>query len=176
MKRYLSALLGIAMVGAGAYLFIRKKGTTMEKTTTTLISSDKSIPMGYRRNNPLNMRYYSSIPWLGHLLPNTDGNYEAFKSIEYGYRAALMDIRNKIKDGTNTIRKIVTKWAPAKDGNNPEEYAKIVSSRTGIGQDTILTADKETLINIVMAMAWVENGKYLDYPRRSHVEAGYNLL
>ena len=45
---------------------------------------------GYRNNNPLNIRIDKKNPWLGRVIPNTDGEFEQFTSMAYGYRAAMV--------------------------------------------------------------------------------------
>ncbi len=57
--------------------------------------SNTNLPRGYRNNNPLNLRI-SSSSWLGKVADNTDGVFEQFSDIRYGYRAAIKTIRNYI--------------------------------------------------------------------------------
>lgn len=174
MKRYLSALLGIAMVGAGAYLFTRKKETNMGNKTTLIEGG--SLSRGYRNNNPLNIRYSSSNNWLGKVTPNTDGVFEQFQSMEYGYRAALYLIRKYISQGYTTIRQIVTKWAPPSE-NDTASYIAHVEQYAGISADYKISQwDENALVSIVAAMARIENGPVAGQPICSQIESGYNLL
>jgi len=69
---------------------------------------------GIRNNNPLNLRC-SSSPWKGKVLINNDGKFEQFICMEYGFRAAILTIETYIlKYGCNTIRTIISRWAPAR--------------------------------------------------------------
>lgn len=121
--------------------------------------NDTSLPRGYRNNNPLNIRKSAANAWKGKIVPGTDSAFEQFISMPYGYRAALYLIRKYIGQGNNTIRKIVTKWAPPSE-NNTSSYVSNVSRRSGIGADTVLSKnDMESLCKIVYAMAWSENGQ-----------------
>lgn len=121
--------------------------------------NNTSLPRGYRNNNPLNIRKNAANAWKGKVVPGTDSAFEQFISMPYGYRAALYLIRKYIGQGNNTIRKIVTKWAPPSE-NNTSAYVSNVSRRSGIGADTVLSKnDMESLCKIVYAMAWSENGQ-----------------
>ena len=131
---------------------------------------------GYRNNNPLNLRI-SSNAWKGKIpvSQNTDGAFEQFQTMAYGFRAALMNLRSYItKYGCNTIASITNKWAPSSDGNNPARYAQVVSDRTGIAKTTVIAAnDKESLCQIAAAMAYMENGSA---PLTEDVYAGWDLI
>ena len=131
----------------------------------------KALPLGYRSNNPLNIRYYAGNNWVGKELPPVEtiyGKYEQFRDLAYGYRAALVLLRGRsyISGGNNTIRKIISAWAPAKDNNNTESYITNVSRITGIDPDKVIKRnDKDSLTKIVYAMSISENGykhKYKD--------------
>lgn len=136
--------------------------------------SDMSIPRGYRNNNPLNIRI-SNENWLGKVSPNTDGTFEQFSEIKYGYRAAIKTLRSYYhKHNLRTIRQIVNRWAPAGDGNNnPASYAANVAQRSGIAADQSISWDKDTITKIVYGMAISECGlsPYLDM---DEIEAGWN--
>ena len=179
------------MVFAG-YLWLRKQPKTTHTSlitnpNTTNMITNPNLPRGYRNNNPCNIRI-SSNSWRGKVMPNTDGAFEQFESLEYGYRAALALLRGKgyIGKGLNTIRKIITKFAPANE-NNTQGYIAAVSKYTGIDPDqTISRYDKDKLINIVYAMSLVENNtskpvqiaevRKAGLPNIELVKAGWNLL
>lgn len=73
----------------------------------------------------------------------------------------------------NTIRKMITRWAPPKE-NHTEKYIKVVSDYAGIpADDPINVNDREQMIRIVAGMSRMENGKEADL---SDVIAGWNLL
>ena len=121
--------------------------------------NDTSLPRGYRNNNPLNIRKNAANAWKGKVVPGTDSAFEQFISMPYGYRAALYLIRKYIGQGNNTIRKIVTKWAPPSE-NNTSSYVSNVAKRSGINADAVLSrTDMDSLCKIAYAMAWSENGK-----------------
>lgn len=128
-------------------------------TTETVTHMDTSkLPRGYRNNNPLNIRI-SSNKWNGKVSPNTDGAYEQFIDLVHGYRAALVLLRNYIKNGYNTIEKMITRWAPESDSNYTSNYIANVSRLTGIDKNQLISRDnKESLCKIAYAMSISENG------------------
>ncbi len=143
--------------------------------TTMKQFSDTRLPRGYRNNNPLNIRI-SSSSWLGKVADNTDGVFEQFSDIRYGYRAAIKTIRNYItKYGCRTIADIVSRWAPASE-NNTAAYIANVSSRTGIASNATISANSEEQITkIVYAMAISENGS-TPAPDASAITDAWNML
>ena len=104
-----------------------------------------------------------------------DGTFEQFIDMVHGYRAALVLLRGKgyINGGINTIRKIISKFAPANE-NYTAGYIDDVSRLTGIDPDAVLSRnDKDKLTRIVYAMSIVENG-YKD-KNGNDLKATYNL-
>ena len=116
-------------------------------------------PRGIGNNNPLNIRH-SSSRWKGMARDQTDPSFVRFTSMAYGYRAAFVLLRTyRTKYGCNTIRKIISRWAPPKE-NNTEAYIRHVSQWSGIEPDKLIAGqDANAYIKIVAAMARVENGQ-----------------
>ena len=152
---------------AGAYLLWRRgqNGYTPSLLTTKTyypeydMETNELLPRGYRNNNPVNIRI-SANKWNGKISPNTDGVFEQFIDLVHGYRAALVLLRGKgyINGGLNTIRKMITKFAPANE-NYTAGYIADVSQLTGIDPDAVISSnDKDALTRIVYAMSIVENG------------------
>ncbi len=137
-----------------------------EPATTTsgffdnMVSSVTSIlePRGIRNNNPGNL-VIANNAWKGKVpvSQNTDGKFEQFTQPLWGIRAMYIDVRGDIeKDGLNTIRKLITEYAPAFE-NNTAAYIQSVVNQVGIGQDTrILPAH---YLNLLKAIIKHENGK-----------------
>lgn len=165
-KSQSSSQQGITWDELAASLTSSHPSTTTTSTTTTSQVSTPSAsvrtgsgPRGYRNNNPLNIRI-SNNPWKGKVSDNTDGSFEQFVDIAHGYRAGFINMRTQINRGNNTIRKLINIWAPASDSNNPENYAKFVSSTSGIPIDAVIDPnDAASMQKIVSAMARMENGK-----------------
>jgi hypothetical protein len=90
----------------------------------------------------------------------------------YGYRAAFVILHTSLTQGTNTIEKIISRWAPPTE-NDTQNYIANVEMYSGISRHRELTAaDGADYILIVSAMSFMENGKNADI---SEVKAGFNL-
>jgi len=120
-------------------------------------NDNDNMTRGIRNNNPLNIRC-SSAPWKGKVLSNTDGKFEQFVSMYYGFRAAIQTIETYIlKHRCNTIRKIINRWAPVTE-NKTENYIQYVCRKTNIGGNEPLSNQDSRLRDIVEAMAEMESG------------------
>lgn len=123
-----------------------------------------TLPRGIRNNNPLNLRI-SNNAWLGKVKNNTDGAFEQFTTIEYGLRAAMLNIRTIVrrrrdKGLTTTVRNLVSTWAPNADGNNEAAYLLgLLRSDNIQPSDNVDYKDMHFLCRLVHAMAVVENGQ-----------------
>ena len=85
-----------------------------------------------------------------------------FESMEFGWRAAFVLLCRTyyLKYRLQTIRAIITRWAPPQE-NNTEAYIRHVAERTGIYADEPLDPPSEhptQWMAIAMAMAIVECG------------------
>lgn len=91
-----------------------------------------TIPLGIQNNNPFNLED-SKIDWIGLAVPRRDSKgFLQFTGDFYGLRAGFISLKNaQVLHKRNTIREIVTAYAPlTKDGkpeNDTEAYIKAVS-------------------------------------------------
>lgn len=133
----------------------------------------KKETRGMRNNNLLNIRI-STDKFQGEVQPSQDKEFKQFETAAYGYRAAFRILRTYINSyGLNTIRKIISRFAPANE-NHTENYIRVVSERSGIPADDPVYADsREMMIRIVAAMSFVENGVEA---KMSDVIQGWELL
>ena len=111
-------------------------------------------PRGIRNCNPLNIRRNPRNKWLGLRPVQTDPEFCQFKSMVYGVRAAFRLLLNYKKNGYDTARKVITRWAPPNE-NNTEGYIRTVALFLDV--DTVIQKD-EDYIRLAQAMAWVETG------------------
>lgn len=173
------------MCAVGGYILLRRASSSNTPSLVTTndydMSTDKNLPRGYRNNNPLNIRI-SSNAWKGKVSPNTDGAFEQFKTMAYGYRAALATMRTYItKYGLNTVAKIIERWAPANE-NNTLAYISHVCEFTGLTPDTVVNRnDQDTLTKMAYGMSLVENGnkaytRALGLPDMAVINEGWRLL
>lgn len=162
-------------LGIGAIMWLYSSGRGSRNSNNSM-NTDKKLPRGYRNNNPLNIRYNSANKWLGKVANNTDGTFEQFVSMEYGYRAALYLIRKYIfVDGLTTVAQIISKWAPNNE-NNTEGYIQRVCASTGwLPSKPIDPYNMQEMVDLAYAMALVENGKTI-LPDYTQIYKGWDML
>jgi hypothetical protein len=131
-----------------------ENGQACEDGTSNL--GNPNLPLGFRNNNPLNL-IKSSNAWRGKL-KDAPGRFEQFCSMEYGTRAAIINLRTYMnRYGRNTIEQIISRWAPASE-NDTQAYIRFVSQQTGYQPDTELSFQKDIIFNLIDAMSQMENG------------------
>lgn len=113
---------------------------------------------GLKNNNPGNIRT-DKCKWLGEVQPSQDREFKQFENKAWGYRAMFHLINNYSRlYGCDTIRKIITRWAPSSE-NNTEAYITAVCGDSRIPADMVITTtNKDVMIPIIAAMSRVENG------------------
>ena len=118
-------------------------------------------PRGIRNNNPLNIRI--GCKWIGEVDNPTDTQFEQFKMMKYGVRAAFLLIRRYINHyKLKTIPQIISRWAPNNE-NDTDTYAKCVCKLSGISETEELDWENQAqMINLFDAMCFVENGQHID--------------
>lgn len=90
----------------------------------------------------------------------------------YGFRAGFVILRTYIrKYRLDTIEKIINRWAPPSE-NDTGAYVRFVCAKTG-KRPTDLVYFDESLVSVVWAMAWMENGQPIE---KYYAEEGWNLL
>lgn len=87
---------------------------------------------GFRNKNPGNLR--GPTPWQGRVGTDPQG-FAIFSTMEYGVRALRVDLTAKLNRGLDTVRKIVTVFAPPSDNNPTETYITKVSEWMGVHPD-----------------------------------------
>lgn len=149
----------ILAVALGVAAIMIKRGMT--QSTTAGGSAEKG--RGYRNNNPLNIRI-SGNAWQGKVptYSNTDGVFEQFTSMAYGFRAAMVNIRTYILNyGARTVQAIISKWAPPSE-NSTNSYITHVCQLTGFAPTMVIDpTNKDQMCRLVKAMAFIENGYYV---------------
>lgn len=109
---------------------------------------------GLRNNNPLCIRHYASNKWDG--MTGNDGAFVTFSTMFYGLRAAGRLFKNYgAMYGANTIRKIISRWAPSNE-NDTTRYIAYVAGRSNLSPDKILS--RADYPDIAMLMIAYENG------------------
>ena len=119
-------------------------------------SQPSALPRGLRNNNPLNIeagRFAMGQPGF----QGSDGRFAKFASMDHGMGAAntLLDTYQN-KYGLNTVRGIVSRWAPQSE-NDTAGYISSVAGRMGINPDQPITPDQRQAL--IGAMGQFENGR-----------------
>lgn len=129
---------------------------------------------GLSNNNPGNIVKSSGEAWAGEIRPSKDARFAQFSSMEYGYRALFKLLQNYSKHhGCNTVRKIITRWAPPVE-NNTEAYIRFVSQKTGVEADAVIDVkDRDVMMRLAGAVTEMENGRKAD---KNAMERGWELL
>lgn len=142
-----------------------------------------TIPRGIRNNNPGNIRW-SNDQWKG-LIPKdqaSDKSFCVFRTPEYGIRAMTRILRrytqypgipNVGKPKIDTIREIISRWAPPNE-NNTEAYIQSVAKNVGVAANSPIDVfDSAIMLKLLKAIIAHENGQqpYTD----AQILAGINL-
>jgi hypothetical protein len=133
-----------------------------------------NLPRGLRNNNPGNLIKTSSN-WQGSV-PGNDSRFVTFINVHYGLRAKLYDIIKDIDKGQNTIRKLITEYAPPFENDTNAYIARVVKD-TGVGADQPMNLTQDFLIKLSNSIMAVENGAvYKQYINDADIIAAINLL
>jgi hypothetical protein len=99
--------------------------------------ADKSLTAINSRNyNPGNLRPSSKYTWNGEVGQN--GGFVVFDSPEMGTRALAKNLyTSQETHGNNSVRDIITRWAPPSE-NNTEAYVQKVAKEMGVNPDANL--------------------------------------
>jgi len=94
----------------------------------------------------------------GDIAPGSNYGFRKFDTLVNGFRAMFVLLKHSyIDNGYNTIAKILPRYAPSADANNPNEYINSVEEMTGIDRNQVLSSYND-LLPIVKAMAKIETG------------------
>lgn len=185
---------GLTLCGVAAIWWLKKRENTQSYSHYVADNyynymDQIKLPRGYRNNNPLNIDYYNRYGqvannWQGQTGVEPEGRFAQFKTMPYGYRAALITLRTYIKKyGANTIAKMIGRWAPANaDNNNTDNYIRFVSNMTDINKDQIIDRnDADSLCKIVYAMTLFENGendltRQMGLPNMETIKLGWEII
>ena len=115
---------------------------------------------GIRNNNPGNIKNFGT-DWRG--MSEDSGDEETFVVFRgpwWGIRAMAVILRNYQKRyGLDTVEKIVNRWAPESDNNQPRRYTAFVARELGVDPwQHIDVTDYDTMRHLVQAITKFENG------------------
>lgn len=169
--------LAILTSFAIGWFLYREKGTVFEsmrdlETKAEIMTTGNSC--GERNNNPGNIRPGSNWQGMtGTAQCGASGTFVVFSSPVWGIRAIGKDLLTKYSRGLNTIRKIITVYAPPSE-NNTNAYIDAVAREVGVSADTLLNMrDVRTITGFVYAIIKHENGRVIYTP--AQVAEGVSL-
>lgn len=176
--RAVLAAMGVAIAGLIAFLIPRRAVASVGGDASVPFASSSPTPLpatkapaepfsltprGIRNHNPGNIRTRGTAngiggrdPWRGLIAEDADG-YGVFATALDGLRAMAKDLTTGFRrDAEDTIREIITEWAPANE-NNTAAYIASVVQQTGYAADQQLTlSDRPVLIRAIVRH---ENGQ-----------------
>lgn len=131
---------------------------------------------GIRNNNPGNLEYSKTNPWVGQT--GDDGRFAKFETPEHGIRALGRNLMSYQRQGIDTVSEIINRWAPPTDKNDTMLYIKAVCEQLGVSADEPLDASNpDTLKALCAAIIHHENGSqpYSDQQLTAGVSAALGL-
>ncbi|WP_322427764.1 hypothetical protein TT393_08320 [Escherichia coli] len=131
---------------------------------------------GIRNNNPGNLEYSKTNPWVGQT--GDDGRFAKFETPEHGIRALGRNLMSYQRQGIDTVSEIINRWAPPTDKNDTISYIKAVCEQLGVSADEPLDASNpDTLKALCAAIIHHENGSqpYSDQQLTAGVSAALGL-
>lgn len=115
---------------------------------------------GLRNNNPGNL-IRTPNAWQGKIpyKDSKDAKFEQFTELKWGIRAMYKDLINDINKGKNTVKKLISEYAPPNE-NDTKNYIGLVSKSIGISENQVITkVNSEFLKLLARAIMKVELGK-----------------
>ncbi len=163
-----------------AVQFIQSNGELSDTVTgsrrAVSDSASTDSARGIRNNNPGNLEYSKTNPWVGQT--GDDGRFAKFETPEHGIRALGRNLLSYQRQGIDTVSDIINRWAPPADNNNTDAYIQAVCAQLGVAPDQQLDASNpDTLKALCAAIIHHENGNqpYSDQQLSSGVSAAIGL-
>lgn len=127
--------------------------------------------------NPFNIRYSDSNNWLGAIAGKNLNGFAVFVDRIYGLRAGFILLRNYMKNGHSSVCSIISRYAPASDGNNTNSYIDFVEAgciEHGLDPNRLVLNDT-TLFEISRRMLKIECGFDLFLTEFSYVMQRFDI-
>jgi hypothetical protein len=149
------ALLAIGALAAAAFVASRTERGRIVAADVVGAAVKAITPRGIRNNNPGNIEWIADPArrWRG--MVNKDGRYGVFDTAANGVRAIGGEIRANFRRGENTVRAIISEWAPPVE-NDTNSYMRAVAAALDVEVDAPLSSS--TIPAIAAAIVKHENG------------------
>lgn len=153
--------------GSIALYFLARSDPGRTFVTDILTSASRGI----RNNNPGNIRK-SATKWAGQVADELqkDPAFVIFLDPKYGIRAMAKILKTYFSRGTDTIREVISTWAPATE-NDTRAYIASVANKMGMSPDQRLSA--LDLPKLIPAIIQHENGSQPYSPEK--IQEGISL-
>ena len=132
-----------------------------------------TMPKGIRNHNPMNLRWFAPINWVGQIGPDVDG-YAKFSEVHFGIRAGVKNLVNGyFNKGIDSPVNIIEKYAPSHE-NPTDAYIRFIAERMGVDKTTSIPLTRDNMIRLTKAIIHFENGSqpYADATIERGVDAG----
>ncbi|MBW5930447.1 hypothetical protein CFM96_17585 [Klebsiella michiganensis] len=110
---------------------------------------NSSKTLGFRNNNPGNIKVSPSNPWEGQI--GSDGAFVKFATPEHGIRALGKNLLSYQRQGYDTVSEIVNRYAPASDGNKTGPYIEALCNALGVGANDPLDMSNPRTLSALCA-------------------------
>lgn len=147
-NRALLVALGVAVA-----LWLLSRTQAGQVAVAEVIDVGNKLVRGLRNNNPGNLRKNAFLGFVG----LDAGGYAIFDTLHNGIRASARQLKLYRDRGVDTIREIITTWAPASE-NNTAAYIAAVTGALGIGADVTVSGHESTQTALLRAIFRHENG------------------
>ena len=137
-----------------------------------------TVPRGTKNNNPGNIRH-SADAWKGMRVEQSDESFVQFDTPHFGIRAAARNFQTSFKKhGNDTVRDLITRWAPPIE-NDTEAYINFVTDSMGVGADEPLAvtnpATMRKLLDSVFQFEGTASGTFADDIFNNAIRDGLGL-
>lgn len=153
--------LASALRGGDASPAAPSQSPTQTPQPASVATTDMNLPRGFRNNNPGNIE---ASPWTqsqpGFVGVEPKGRFAQFDTMDNGMGAMGNLVGNYANKGIDSIKGIISRWAPTSDGNNVANYAATVGRQVGIDPNARIDLNDPAIRQkITAAMAQFENGR-----------------
>ncbi len=122
-------------------------------------ATGQTITKGGAINNPGNIEEEQKT-YTGEI-NSPSSVFKSFVSLVDGFAAMITKLDSYFSEGYTTLRELITHWAPAADGNDPDTYVSYIIAHMGDPVDPdaeFPIGDDNTILAVISIMADVEQG------------------
>lgn len=145
--------------------FLSYKGTQKVMGTQKVTSTVRGI----RNNNWLNIKYNKANVWNGQT-GQDDKGFAVFSDPVYSIRAGFKIFNSYKGRGLNTLRKVITTFAPPSE-NKTDNYVNYVASKAGVNPDDVLSN-----ADYIKIMPWMIKMEIGSIPDSTLINKAWGML